>query len=82
MNVLTHAGEFEGDTLYRSDCGHTLRRERAGNTPNGNAFGGRWVLRSPDGLLIDFGVYRNDLCERNNFQLGMRAQAGERKIAE
>lgn len=49
---------------YVSSCGLTLQREY-GETPNGNALNGRWVLRS-EGNFIDFDKYRYDLAERND----------------
>ena len=53
---------------YRSAVGHVMQREN-GLTPNGNKVGGRWVLRDKNGKWIDFDQYRNDLAERNGFQI-------------
>jgi len=30
---------------YSSECGLQIKREHGGETPNGNSFGGKWVLR-------------------------------------
>jgi hypothetical protein len=46
----------------------TMQREW-GKTPNGNMFGGSWVLRGPDGQYIDHDAYRSDLTERNQLEL-------------
>jgi hypothetical protein len=56
------------DDRYESPTGHVMAREY-GETPNGNNFGGRWVLRE-NGLLIDFDQYSNDLAERYSLNLG------------
>lgn len=53
---------------YKSSCGLSLRREY-GLTPNGNEINGRWVLRDKDGNFLDFGTYRNDLCEHHNLEI-------------
>lgn len=54
------------------DCyecgGYVMTREYAGETPNGNSIGGRWVLRLA-GEFYDVDAYRTDLAERNNFAL-------------
>jgi hypothetical protein len=62
--------EQEFDKLYVGvvdDNEITLEREH-GKSPNGNDFGGVWVLRV-DGEYIDHDQYRSDLCERRNLQL-------------
>lgn len=46
----------------------TLKREYEGLTPNGNPFGGRWVLRSA-GALMCFDSYRNDIAEWYDLEL-------------
>ncbi len=46
----------------------TMQREY-GKTPNGNALGGKWVLRNAKGDWIGFNVYRYDLAEANNIIL-------------
>lgn len=48
--------------------GYTLKREY-GKTPNGNDLNGRWVLRNPHGVFIDFDQYRNDLIERHKLAI-------------
>lgn len=53
---------------YRSEDGHTMRREYC-LTPNGNEMNGRWVLRDITGKMIDFDQYRSDLMERNGFKI-------------
>lgn len=57
------------DEVYRLPNGEELQRETASLTPNGNKMNGRWVLRNKEGDLIDFDQYRNDLAERNNFEI-------------
>lgn len=47
--------------------GHSFQRE-TGETPNGNEFGGRWVLRY-EGEYVDHDAYRHDLAERHNIKL-------------
>lgn len=56
------------DDGYRSEAGHTMRREYC-LTPNGNEMNGRWVLRDITGKMIDFDKYRSDLMERNGFKI-------------
>lgn len=53
------------DKEYKFSNGWTAKREY-GVTPNGNCFGGRWVLRNRSGKLVDFDRYRNDLFPRHN----------------
>ncbi len=59
-----------GEDLYASDNisedGITMGREFTGETENGNAYAGRWVVRQ-HGVFIDIDTYRNDLAERHNF---------------
>lgn len=57
-----------GTDQFQSDEGSTLQREY-GKTPNGNDIGGRWVLRSPEGTMIDFDQYRYDIAERHGLKL-------------
>ncbi len=45
-----------------------FRREH-GQTPNGNEFGGCWVLRDADGVYVDHDQYRHDLASRNGINL-------------
>lgn len=59
--------ELVDEQEYRSDDGHTIKREQ-GLTPNGNPLNGRWVLRDPEGKFIDFNQYRHDLIEHNGFR--------------
>ena len=58
--------------LYASDDiskdGIAMGREYHGETPNGNAIGGRWVIRQ-HGIFIDVDQFRTDLAERHNFKL-------------
>jgi hypothetical protein len=61
------------DHVYASDDGYVMQREY-GKTPNGNNLDGRWVFSDPSGQLIDFDQYRNDLAERNNFQLAVKEE--------
>lgn len=49
---------------YRAKDGATIKREY-GETPNGNATNGQWVLRDSYGIWIDYDTYRNDLAERH-----------------
>lgn len=58
------------DTYYKAFGGTegSLMREY-GRTPNGNQFGGRWVLRDRLGQVVDFDQYRSDLAERNKITL-------------
>jgi hypothetical protein len=51
---------------YVSTEDHHIRREE-GYTPNGNQFGGRWVLRDKDFVYIDHDQYRHDLMARHGF---------------
>lgn len=49
-----------------------------GNSPNGNAFASRWVLRTLDGAYIDHDQFRNDLAERHHLILGLPASYYEK----
>jgi len=54
---------------YRSfDASIVMRREYEGLSPNGNPFGGNWVLRS-DGVYMDHDQYRYDLAARHDMHL-------------
>jgi len=66
--ILTCVGRGSHDEHYGGPNGLQMKREYEGVTPNGNPFGGRWVLRR-DGEYIDVDQYRNDLAERNNIEL-------------
>jgi hypothetical protein len=55
------------DGKYVSTDGHTIERESTGETPNGNRFAGRWVLRDQNGDYLDHDQYRHDLMERHHF---------------
>lgn len=57
-----------GSDKYVAESGETLAREY-GKTPNGNNLNGRWVLRDPNGKLIAFDQYRNDLAEAYELKL-------------
>jgi hypothetical protein len=65
--MIKFSEDKEGN--YSSECGHQIKREHTGNTPNGNSFGGKWVLRSGDAKLIDWDTYINDLAERNDLDI-------------
>lgn len=67
---------------YRSADGCVLAREENSLTPHGNPMGGRWVLRSSDGALVDFDRYRNDLAERNHLDLEPAAAACRQRLVE
>lgn len=54
---------------YALPDGRTIQREYQGETPNGNPFAGRWVLRDAAGTFIDFDQYINDLAERHQVDL-------------
>lgn len=56
------------DDGYISDDKWTMRRE-SGLTPNGNPINDKWVLRDNHGKWVDFDRYRNDLAERNEFEI-------------
>lgn len=68
MPVATLAYHSPTDS-YRSSCGYSMARESDTLTPNGNRMNGRWVLRDPEGGLVDFCRYRNDLAENNDMKL-------------
>lgn len=53
---------------YETFTGLILQREQDSLTPNGNPMDGRWVLRGPTGVLIDFAPSLNDIAERNNIR--------------
>jgi len=53
---------------YEGPDGITMQREYEGVTPNGNPFGGRWVLRR-DGEYVDVDQYRYDLAPRHGLEL-------------
>ncbi len=59
---------------YRGLNGASMKREH-GETPNGNAIGGKWVLRNPKGRFMDFDKYRHDLAARNRLRLISNAKA-------
>lgn len=42
----------------------TAKRETEGETPNGNPFGGLWVVRDEDGAFVDHDQWSNDLVAR------------------
>ena len=48
----------------------SAKREWEGETPNGNRFGGRWVVRDAKGNFVDVDQYRNDLGPRIEFVYG------------
>lgn len=58
----------ENDDCYKHSNGSTIQREY-GKTPNGNNFGGNWVYRDEDGVMIDFNQYRSDLCSKYKIKL-------------
>ena len=62
---VTDDEHYEGQV---DDSAVTMMRERTGESPNGNPFNGRWVLRV-DGEYIDHDQYRSDLAERYNIYL-------------
>ena len=64
-NKILH---YVGNDEYKSDTGHTVKREY-GKTPNGNNLSGRWVFRNTKGEMKDFDQYRSDLAERNHLEL-------------
>lgn len=66
--ALVQENPDDTDSPYRSADGHTMRREH-GQTPNGNPFGYRWVLRDPLGNFIDVDQYRHDLAPRHGFNI-------------
>lgn len=53
---------------YNFPGGATMNREN-GKSPNGNSFGGCWVLRGADGSYMDHDQYRHDLAERHRLKL-------------
>ena len=59
---------YIGNDEYRSDKGHTVKREY-GKTPNGTDLLGRWVFRNTNGDFKDFDQYRNSLAVRNHLEL-------------
>lgn len=63
------------DNLYESVSGLLLQREYDEFTPNGNPMNGRWVLRGPTGVLVDFDPSLNDIAERNNIRFQWRTHA-------
>ena len=65
--MIKFSEDKEGN--YSSECGHQIKREFKGETPYGNNFGGKWVLRSGDEKLIDWDTYINDLAERNDLDI-------------
>lgn len=55
--------------LYLSD--EMVMEREYGKAPNGNLFGGMWVLRKiRNGGYVDHDQYRTDLSARNNLCLG------------
>ena len=46
---------------YTSSTGYVMKRE--------SKFNGNWVLRDIEGVLVDSGIYREDLAQANNIQL-------------
>ena len=61
--------KFNQDNSYTLPDGSRLKREYEGLTPDGDPFAGRWVLRDPNGALVAFDRYINDLAERHNIEL-------------
>lgn len=59
---------IRGGQYYESYNGVLLRRENY-TSDNGNEYVGIWVLRNPDGEVIDFDTYRIDIAERNGLEL-------------
>ena len=60
MTMLSGAGAAEYYAC--SDGSFTMRREETGVSPNGNEFGGAWVLRNANDEYVDHSRYRRDLC--------------------
>lgn len=67
--------------VYRWPCGHTMRREHVGESPNGNPFGGSWVLRDPSGAFVDYDRYRHDIIPRHRLADIEPMEEQERPIA-
>ena len=65
--ILTEVVENQHYEGRIDDSVVTLMREE-GETPNGNQFAGRWVLRI-DGEYIDHDQYRYDLAAAHNLIL-------------
>ena len=61
---------FEGEMYTGQVNGQpvSIKREYETLTPRGNLMNGRWVLRIA-GEMVDFDCYRNDLAERNGYNL-------------
>lgn len=57
------------DTELRAQDASVSMKREYGQTPNGNAVSGRWVLRNAAGVMLDFGQYSNDLAERHALKL-------------
>lgn len=53
--------EVKENDRYESQDGWVMQRED-GIGPHGYPLNGQWVLRNPEGTLIDFDKYRNDLA--------------------
>jgi hypothetical protein len=56
---------------YATADGHSMKREFAGLSPNGNRFNGRWVLRNPAGEFMGYNDNRIDLANLHGFDLEM-----------
>ena len=55
-------------TCYRSAEGHSLAREDLVDAHE-NHWRGVWAYRTPDGTLVDYSQYRNDLAGRYRLKL-------------
>ena len=53
---------------YESE-NYVMQREFEGKSPNGNNFGGFWVLRKKNGEYIGYGQYRYDLAPRHGLDI-------------
>ena len=70
--IKLHAKNLSEPLVYEGSTSDgklvEMRREWDTLTPNENKMNGRWVLRI-NGELTDFDRYRNDIAERNGFEL-------------
>lgn len=65
----------ESSSKLVCEDGSVLAREY-GNAPNGEPLQGCWVLRDPNGTIIDYGSYRNDITERHGFTIQYHTSFG------
>jgi hypothetical protein len=61
--------ETESMVVYEGEGFRMCREYHAEDAPNGEHFRGMWVLRNPEGEVVDYGYQRIVLARRNDIEL-------------